>query len=236
MKSRQTILLPALALAAALACAAGARAQKDEWQGKPFREWTEKEARQVLTESPWSRTVASSGPVVNFGGYGNNTPTPDKVYVARLRSALPVRQAILRLRQIKEKYDAMSDSDKAKFDEKNKPLVDCPACADNYVVSLVPPRSADTRSPTTEKMKLFVQLMDDRGQRRELVHFVPTKATGEEVVFFFPRFDERGQPLLTPSSKRLIFTIDTSSIGMDATIQRFEFDVSKMVADGKVIF
>lgn len=236
MKSRQSTLVPALALAAALACAGEARAQKEDWQSKPFNQWTQKEAQKVLTDSPWSKTVASSGPMVNFGNYGINTPTPDRVYVARLRSALPVRQAILRLRQLKEKYDSMSDKDKAKFDEKNKPLVECPACADNYVISLIPPRAADTRSPTTEKMKLFVQLMDDRGQRRELVHFVPTKATGEEVIFFFPRLDGRGQPLLTPSSKRLIFTIDTASIGLDATIQRFEFDVSKMTDGGTVVF
>jgi hypothetical protein len=236
MKSRRLITPSALALAAALACAAGARAQKEDWQGKPFQQWTQKEAQKVLTDSPWARTVASSGPMVNFGSYGENTPTPDKVYVARLRSALPVRQAILRLRQLREKYDSMSDKDKAKFDEKNKPLVECPACADNYVVSLIPPRAADTRSPTLEKMKLFVQLMDDRGQRRELVHFVPTKATGEEVVFFFPKLDDKGQPLLTPSSKRLVFTIDTASIGMDAVIQRFEFDVSKMMLDGKLVF
>lgn len=69
--------------------------------------------------------------MVNFGGYGNNTPTPDKVYVVRLRSALPIRQAILRLRQIKEKYDSMSDAKKAEFDEKNKALVECPACDEN---------------------------------------------------------------------------------------------------------
>ncbi|MET0626400.1 MAG: hypothetical protein ABW250_25930 [Pyrinomonadaceae bacterium] len=236
MKSRRLILTSALALAATLVCAAGARAQKEEWQGKPFREWTEKEARKVLTDSPWARTVAHSGPMVNFTGGTGDTPTPDKVYVARLRSALPIRQAILRLRQIKDKYDSMSDKDKAKFDEKNKPLVECPACADNYVVSLIPPRSADTRSPTTEKMKLYVRLMDDRGQQRELVHFVPSKATGEEVIFFFPRFDDKGQPLLTPSSKRLIFTIDSSSIAMDAVIQRFEFDVSKMLEGGAVVF
>lgn len=235
MKSSRLILPSALALAATLVCAAEARAQKEDWQGKPFREWTEKEARKVLSDSPWAKTVSSSGPMVNFGSTGP-VPTPDKVYVVRLRSALPVRQAILRLRQIKEKYDAMSDSRKAEFDEKNRPLVDCPACADNYVVSLIPPRSADTRSPTTEKMKLYVQLMDDRGQRRELVHFVPTKATGEEVIFFFPRLDDKGQPLVTPSTRRLIFTIDTASVAMDAVIQRFEFDVSKIVEGGAVVF
>lgn len=235
MRSRRLILPSALALAATLACAGEARAQKEDWQGKPFREWTEKEARKVISDSPWAKTVSSSGPMVDFVGSGP-VPTPDKVYVVRLRSALPVRQAILRLRQIKEKYDSMSDARKAEFDAKNRPLVECPACADNYVISLIPPRAADTRSPTTEKMKLYVQLMDDRGRRRELVHFVPTKATGEEVVFFFPRLDDKGQPLVTPSSRRLIFTIDTSSLAMDAVIQRFEFDVSKMVEGGGVIF
>lgn len=38
MKSSRLILPSALALAATLVCAVGARAQKEEWQGKPFRE------------------------------------------------------------------------------------------------------------------------------------------------------------------------------------------------------
>lgn len=231
MKAGRIIL--AAALAAALSAAA-ASAQKEDWRGKPYQQWTKDDVRQVLGDSPWAKTVAQSGPVVNFGS--GDVPTPDKVYALRLRSALPVRHALLRLRQLDGKYEAMNDKKRAEFDEKNKPLVECPACADNYVVSLHPPVNADARSLTVDQLKLYVRLLDDRGRSRELVHFIPTKATGQEIVLFFPRLDAKGEPLLTPASKKLVFTIDTSVLRMDATIRRFEFDVSKMIVGGKVEF
>jgi hypothetical protein len=229
MKTRRTILLATLSLAASLiAATAAGSAQKDEWQSKPYQQWTKKEAQKMLADSPWAQTIGSGG--------GAMTQTPDKLYTLRLRSALPVRQALLRLRQLNEKYDEMSDKKKAEFDEKSKPLVDCPACVDNYVLSLYSPEPAQTRMLTLEKVKLYVRLMDERGRQRELVHFVPAKSPGDEIVFFFSKFDEKGEPLLTPASKSLVFTIDTSVLAMEAVIRRFDFDVSKMIMNGQVAF
>ncbi|HEX8162718.1 MAG TPA: hypothetical protein VF538_12675 [Pyrinomonadaceae bacterium] len=231
MKTGRTILPAALSLAVSLiAAAAAGSAQKDEWQGKPYQQWTKKEAQQVLDDSPWAQTQVRSGPMID------GSRTPDKIYTLRLRSALPVRQALLRMRQLNGKYDEMSDKKKAEFDEKSKALVECPACADNYVLSLFSPAQAEVTRLTLEKVKLYVRLMDERGRQRELVHFVPAKAPGDEIVFFFSKFDEKGEPLLTPASKSLVFTIDTSVLSMDTVIRRFEFDVSKMIRNGQVAF
>ncbi|MDT5155664.1 MAG: hypothetical protein QOC99_2055 [Acidobacteriota bacterium] len=237
MKTRRAILLSALALFALLA-AASALAQSEDWQTKPYQQWTMKDVQKVLSDSPWAKTIARTGPQFN----GENMP--DKIYTLRLRSALPIRQGLLRLRQLKEEYDKMSDKKKAEFDEKNKALIDCPPCDDNYVIALVPPSGADARmtlptsmkSASLETMKLYVQLSDDRGQRRELVHFVPPKSPGQEVVFFFPKFNEKGEPLITPSSKRVVFNIDPAVLGGDSTITHFDLDVSKMIVNGKVVF
>lgn len=230
MRTRRIILFAALAASLSAAAAVAARAQKDAWQGKPYQQWTKEEAQRVLTDSPWARSVAETGQMV--GGVMSG----DKFYTVRLRSALPVRHALLRLRQLSDKYDSMSAEKKAQFDEKNKPLVECPACADNYVLSLTPPAQGDARKVTLERMKLFVRLVDDRGRERQLVHFVPHKATGQELTFFFPKFDDKGEALITPASKKVVFTIDTSVVGLDATTKRFEFDVSKMTAGDKVEF
>jgi hypothetical protein len=147
------------------------------------------------------------------------------------------------LRQLKDDYDKMSDKKKAEFDEKNKALIECAPCEENYVVALVPPSGADTmtlptalKSISLETMKLYVHLMDDRGRQRELVHFVPPKSPGQEVVFFFSKLDEKGEPLITPSTKRVVFNIDPIALGGDATINHFDFDVSKMVVNGRVVF
>jgi hypothetical protein len=238
MKTRRAIWLSALALCAALA-ATTSFAQSEDWQSKPYQQWTMKDVQKVLSDSPWAKTIARSG---GMGTSGQNLP--DKVYTLRLRSALPIRQGLLRLRQLKDDYDKMSDKKKAEFDEKNKALIDCPPCEDNYVLALVPPSASEGRmslpaslkSATVESLKLYVQLSDDRGQRRELVHYVPPKAVGQEVVFFFPKFNEKGEPLITPSSKRVSFNIDPAAMGGDATITHFDFDVSKMIVGGKVVF
>ena len=230
MRTRRIILCAAVAAALSAAAVTTARAQKEGWQAKPYQQWTKEEVQRILTESPWAQTSAQSGQIVG------SSMSADKVYTLRLRSALPIRHALLRLRQLNDKYDSMSAEKKAEFDEKNKPLVECPACADNYVVSLVPPAQGDARRVSLDRMKLFVRLVDDRGRERQLVHFVPHKTTGQELVFFFPKFDDKGEPLVTPATKKVVFTIDTSVIGLDATTRRFEFDVSKMTAGGKVEF
>jgi hypothetical protein len=231
MKTRRILLWASLA---ALLWAATASAQNDGWQAKPYQQWTKSEAMKVLEESPWAQVVAQSGPVVNFGG--GDTNTNDAVYALRLRSSLPVRQALLRLRQLSEKYDQMSDKKKAEFDEKNRALVECPACADNYVIAMIPPYAADARALKLERTKLYVRLMDDRGRTRELVHLIAPKTAGQEVILFFPRFDEKGEPLITPASKKLVFTIDATVLGLGQSLRRFEFDVSKLVRDGRVDF
>ncbi|MDQ3806184.1 MAG: hypothetical protein M3416_20430 [Acidobacteriota bacterium] len=229
-------------LAAALclsSAAAAARAQAGP-PDKPFEQWALKEAEALLTESPWAQTAGSlTGGTLSFNR--DVYALPGRFWTVRLRSALPVRRAMLRLRQLREKYDEMSERKRAEFDEKNRPLAECPPCADHYAVSLVPPSGGRIGAPSSlnsmplARLKLHVRLADEKGERRELVHFTPSKAQGQEVVFFFARYDAEGKPLLTPSSKKLIFTLDPEVLSTN-TISRFEFDVSKMIVGGEVAF
>jgi hypothetical protein len=55
-----------------------------------------------------------------------------------LRSALPVRQALARRVQLKEKYDQKTETARAAIDARNKELLECSDCADYYVVSMTP--------------------------------------------------------------------------------------------------
>ena len=107
---------------------------------KPQQQWTISDVEKLLSDSPWAQTkskgiaVGYDNPIITSG----HIPTPESVTL-RLRSALPVRQAILRSRQIKAKYDKMSDDDKHSFDSKQKDLLECRACIDYYVITLSPP-------------------------------------------------------------------------------------------------
>ena len=211
---------------------------------KPYQQWTISDVEKLLNDSPWAQTKSKGSAV----GYNNPiitsgyVPTPESVTL-RLRSATPVRQAILRFRQIKAKYDKMSEDDKRTFDAKQKDLIECPACADNYVVTLSPPFGQSRGLPAGLKsipfasLKLYVQLANEKAEKRELVHFVAPKNQVDDAVFFFPRFNEKGEPLVTATSKKIIIFLDPKIFGANpVTIVKFEFDVSKMTRNGELMF
>lgn len=236
MKIRPVIVMLALVLTAGTALGQGAG-----WEVKPFQDWNKEDVDKLLTDSPWAKTTSRSPPMINYGG----TPifVPTLAFTVRLRSALPIRYGLLRLRQINEEYDKMPSQKQTEFDQSNRPLIDCPACAGNYVISIVPasgPKSGGLPTALTkatlEKLKLNVQLTNETGEHREVVHVAPTKTPGSEVMLFFPRLNAKGEPLITPSTKKVILKIATAMLDGDASASRFEFDVAKITVKGQVIF
>jgi len=136
----------------------------------------------------------------------------------------------------------MSNQELAAFDTQVKGLLECPACTNNYVVTL---SSKSTNSPgadavyTVSKggrladLQRYVFIANERGERRQLVHFVPPKAPGDEAIFFFPRLDEKGAPLLIPQNKELLINLSDNQVN---SISNFKIDVSRLVMNGKVEF
>jgi hypothetical protein len=235
----------ALIFAAACLCAVAAAAPQNDWTQKPYSQWTMKEVEQILGESPWAQTRGKGiDPGVSVADFPLGTSVDPEDVTLRLRSALPVRQAFARLRQLKAKYDAQDDKGKSAIDEKTKVLLECPACADNYVVTLSPAPGRNKGVPSVLRqmsladLKLNVFLMDERGAKRDLVHFVPQKSQGDEATFFFERYDEKGAPLFTPASKKVVVQFDPKIFGTrgTTTITKFEFDVAKMLVGGQVAF
>jgi hypothetical protein len=215
-----------------------------QWANKTYQQWDLGDIEKILNDSPWAQTKSKGAAL----GYDNpiltsgNTPAPESVTL-RLRSALPIRHAILRLRQINAKYDKMSDADKKAFDSKQKDLLDCPACADNYVITLSPPFGQSKGVPSSLKsipfdsLKLYVQLANERGEKRELIHFVAPKNQSEDAIFFFSRFNEKGEPLVTRANQKIIVSLDPKIFSANpTTIIRFQFDVAKIIKNGEVMF
>src|SRR5260370_1184603 len=170
------------------------------WTGKPFTQWSRGDAENVLNNSPWSshqevrmqfekerQTAAGSYSGVSSASAASSQTEVmshlpvDFIFTLRLRSALPVRQALVRLKQLESDSKKLSQKDLEAFDSQIKGLLECPACAGNYVVTL---SSKSLNRPgadavyTTFKggrlsdLQRFVFIANERGERRELVHFV----------------------------------------------------------------
>lgn len=230
---------------------------------KPLNEWTRADAESILNDSVWvskqelrlrydvQKQVAAGSYTPNAGvtdttaanaqtSVSSDIPV-DFVFTVRLRSALPIRQALSRLKQL-QADTKMSATERATFDAQVKGLLECPACAQNYVVSL---SSKSKNSPGADAvfstfkggrlsdLQRYVYIANDRGERRALIHFVAPKAPGDEAVFFFPRFDQKEAPLFTNASKELLINLTDNQAN---SITNFKFDVSKLIVDGKVEF
>ncbi len=231
---------------------------QNEAARKSFHQWTKNEANKVLNDSPWAVTQEAridfgtevrkiAGAPTNEAGHlaaemnGANVPVDYRVTL-RLRSALPIRQALVRLKQLEARYDTMGEKERASFDAKTKGLLDCPACAQNYVLT-ISCKSANypgadalydgLKGATLPALKPYVHLLNDRGQDRELIHFVAPKAPGEEAVFYFPRVDDEDRPLITARDKKLLFRLSDNNA---KAITNFEIDVSKLILNGQIEF
>jgi len=86
-----------------------------QWDKKPYTEWTEKDAQKLLNDSPWARTQSFDSPMELYKGpqtgrQGTSTATtarpPDAIrlfFRVRFLSAKPVRQALSRMIELKQK-------------------------------------------------------------------------------------------------------------------------------------
>ena len=83
MRAASVLLLAALT-AAVLSAAA-------EWD-KPFTEWSDKDVEKLLNESPWAgkATLTHEREGASLG------PVPEWKLIVSIRSALPIRQALVR--------------------------------------------------------------------------------------------------------------------------------------------
>jgi hypothetical protein len=234
---------------------------QSELPDKPYQHWSKGEAEKILNNSPWAKqqevrikfdkeTQTAAGSYSGVSGTAaaqsktevtSQVPS-DFIFTLRLRSAVPVRQAVVRLKQLETNIEKMDPKDRAAFENQIKGLLDCPACANNYVITLSSKSKsnpgADAVYATFKGGRLadlqrYIFIANERGERRQLIHFVAPKAPGDEAIFFFPRLDEKGATLLTLDSKELLINLANNQAD---SITNFKIDVSKLKLNGKVEF
>jgi hypothetical protein len=171
------------------------------------------------------------------------------VIVAMLHSAGPVRQALVRMRQIQAGYDKMKEDDRKKFDQSQSILFNCAICQDYYVVTLTKTKDPSVTAADDglfqtlkfEDLKGKVWLVNEKDEKRELAQFTPPKRAGDPAVFYFKRADENGAVLVTPENKDVKFVfsydlLDNKNAYSSLIPRSFDFKVSKLILNGKVEF
>jgi len=169
--------------------------------------------------------------------------------VMRLHSGLPIRQAIVRLRQIQAGYDKMDETQRTEFDKTTAGMLNCVICQKFYVITMT--RFLDSTRQSVEEgvfqrmgfeqLKGNMWLLNEKGERRELVQFNAPKNASDMAVLYFARLDDKGNPFLTAESKKFQFVFDGAFLNSSNPYaswlpRHLEFDVTKIRDGDKVVF
>jgi hypothetical protein len=213
-----------------------------QFGGRPYQQWSAREVESLLANSPWAQTQVG---LVSIGRLDPLPETADTAITVRLRSALPVRQALARRNQLKDKYDQKTVNERAPVDMRNRELLECPECAEYYIVSITPgpgsrndlPSFLSSRRTAVEVIRQNVVLENENHEKREPAQFIAPKFPAGEAIFFFHRLDPKGNSLIGPTSRTVVISFDPRVFDWKkATATKFKFDVARMIVDGKVAF
>ena len=209
----------ATCLAFCLACSLVAQAQ---WEKKPYAEWSEKEAQKLLNDSPWGQTQVISDTSQMFGNerLGSGTSRVANVFHVNFRirflSAKPVRQAISRVMELKQKgaVDERLASQLRAFAAADFPdyVIITVLCDSDQPHMRLQEATALLNNRTTADLKnnTFLELKD--GRRVFLQEYQPPRNDGLGARFIFPRLID-GKPYITAESGDIHFVSELSPGG-----------------------
>jgi len=175
------------------------------WIAKDWTQWTAADCLYVLNGSPWSLQMDPTTVSIQPGEF-NSSYT-----LVQLRSALPVRQALLRTLQIEKHYDKFDDQKKQEFDQQNSGQLNKNAI-DNVVILIDEVNVYNGgRALTGQSGATQVALWTSDGTlvmpvQTNKVNYPPTQiqfdATHVQFEYVFPR-TVGGKPLYSPSDLSL---------------------------------
>lgn len=216
----------------------------DFWEKKDYSEWKQRDCIKMLQDSPWAKTHRLSKAGLFSGNADSAAEEPYIQYNIRLRSALPVRQATVRLSQIANKYDDLSAEQKQQFDKGAEGFLTT-QYADIVIFHVEYSTNMYTQdlnfakywqTQTTDILKNSTFLYGTGGVKIPLLQYNVGQGAKREFQLIFPR-EYEGKPVITPEDKSLKLEFDCPSIGgIDGGRALIEFKVKNMVMDGKVIF
>jgi hypothetical protein len=236
--TRITLLLLSLSVAVLVQA-------KDFWQKKDYKNWSEKECRKLLQDSPWTKTYAiwsekecrkllQDSPWTKTYAIGDTvielfeTQRTDRAreanprisYTAQFRSALPIRQAEVRMARMQMNYEELPEEQRTAFDQQAGQYLDA-SFPDSVLVRVafganVPIYDMELlrhwQTITLEQLENTTYLIGANKLRVRPTAYQPPQEGKRECVLTFPRRHEE-TPLATPKDKRVSLEFEHPTIG-----------------------
>jgi hypothetical protein len=213
-------------------------AADDFWVNKNWKSWSKEECAKILSNSPWAKTWISPG---------NKS---QEVFEIQLRSALPIRQALVRLQQFEQKYDKLDDTKRAAFDAQANRILESKY---EQLILIHVDYGKTQFTENGDELAMFLRgsltafpegatglaprLVTETGDRVQPLSVETKNKLSYEFDLVFPRVKD-GAPVIKDGTKtfNIQFLTPTNNFTPTAIPQFIvlvEFDISKMLVDGK---
>jgi hypothetical protein len=218
---------------------------QDSWP-EPFEKWNRNQVSRMLSDSPWSQnqTLSTSLSGKNSGLQGEKEIF--NKFTVRFFSALPVREAYVRMMQILNKYDEMAPEQRREFESRFKRALSLDV-SDRVIVALEfasndPDANREMKrffeTARTETIKPNVYLISQHLNRVQLLEYFPPSSDGTGAKFVFPR-TLNGQPVIAAGDKEVRFEFEVPLNDRNAGNRPkllVNFKVAKMVYKGELSY
>jgi hypothetical protein len=226
-------------------------AQKGEfWERKDYRQWLQQECKRLLDNSPWSRKYTLSQvhiePLQKSEEDTQNRAreaSPKIEYQVQIRSALPIRRALVRISQLARNYDQMAADQRQAFDREADQFL-AKEFPDSVVLNVAYTSNVQLddrevhrhwRRQTRETLKNFVYLIGHKGLKAPLLDFTPGSGEARNFQLVFPRQYE-GQPIVAEGDKSLKLEFTHPNIRSQGEIRvLIEFRLDRMLVNGELM-
>lgn len=238
--------------------------KRSDWIEKPYTNWNRKQVAEVFNNSPWAETKSFRGQVTGMHGTasdigagpannGSVTGTdggtlgvdvPDYNFTARFFSALPIREAYVRMLEIMNHYDAMPSARQHAFDQQVANRILHFDASKNVIVFLayqtndpVQQRNMNQwfATQTTDTLKQNAYLYVPKVGQVQLAHYIPPQQGGAVLgaQFIFPRYFN-GELILKPGETgRVRFQFYQPQINQEMYI---DFKPENMTYEGQLSY
>ncbi len=231
-------------------------ATSGQWNKKPYTEWSEKDTKKVLNDSPWSQdqnfTDTSKNMSTTTSRGGTQSAIADVINVTfhmRFFTAKPVRQAISRSMELQYKGElpeplatklkALAAADFPDY------VIITVTCEAEKASNLLQDAKSLLQKLNTGLIKNSTYLLTKGGERVLLQEYQPPQNDGLGARFVFPRL-VNGKPFITPESGEILFhaelgggsqlnsTLSNSDVARNGFMLNTRFKVKDMMFDGKL--
>jgi hypothetical protein len=186
------------------------------WEKKEWKTWSKAECEKMLSDSPWTRHFENS--VYKEGASGMGTGTQgfhgenraQLEYTVQLRSALPIRQAVICVAKFQNKYEQMPDAQKKEFDERANEYLN-QSFANRVVAHVIYKTNlqeidrflAQYWQQSNEKViPASGDLLGPKGERIRPARFLSQVGGAREFELIFPK-ELNGEPIANEADQQL---------------------------------